>query len=99
MVDSSSNLRHKSSPLDGPRKFYKDSALFLHRCTKPDRRGKLNSIIKMTLSHTNPKNNYHLEYLKVLQAVSIGFALMGFIGYFVKLVHIPINNIIVGGAA
>ena len=40
MVDSSSNLRQKSSPLDGPRKFYKDSVLFLHRCTKPDRRGK-----------------------------------------------------------
>lgn len=58
MVDSSSNLRHKSSPLDGPRKFYKDSALFLHRCTKPDRRGKLNLIIKMTLSHINPKNEF-----------------------------------------
>ena len=41
MVDSTSNIRHKSSPLDGPRKFYKDSVLFLHRCTKPDRRGTL----------------------------------------------------------
>lgn len=40
-----------------------------------------------------------VEYFKILQAVTIGFALMGFIGYFVKLVHIPINNIIVGGAA
>lgn len=44
-------------------------------------------------------NPFFLEYMKILQAVSIGFALMGFIGYFVKLVHIPINNIIVGGAA
>lgn len=40
MTESSSNLRKKSSVLDGPRKFYKDSVLFLHRCTKPDRRGK-----------------------------------------------------------
>ncbi|KAK9721006.1 Protein transport protein Sec61 subunit gamma [Basidiobolus ranarum] len=38
------------------------------------------------------------EFLKITQAVAIGFLLMGFIGYFVKLVHIPINNIIVGGA-
>ena len=27
----------------------------------------------------------------------IGFGLMGFIGFFVKLIHIPINNIVVGG--
>jgi protein transport protein SEC61 subunit gamma-like protein len=26
----------------------------------------------------------------------IGFLIMGFIGFFVKLVHIPINNILVG---
>ncbi|KAJ1907631.1 Protein transport protein Sec61 subunit gamma [Tieghemiomyces parasiticus] len=38
------------------------------------------------------------EYLKICQAVSIGFLVMGFIGYFVKLIHIPINNIIVGSA-
>lgn len=30
-------------------------------------------------------------------ATAIGFAIMGFIGFFVKLIHIPINNIIVGG--
>ena len=39
MAESSTNLRQKSSILDGPRKFYKDSVLFIHRCTKPDRRG------------------------------------------------------------
>ncbi|RKP08258.1 protein translocation complex subunit SSS1 [Thamnocephalis sphaerospora] len=38
------------------------------------------------------------EYIKVAQAVSMGFFVMGFIGFFVKLIHIPINNIIVGGA-
>ena len=36
------------------------------------------------------------EFLKISQAVAIGFLLMGFIGYFVKLIHLPINNIIVG---
>lgn len=31
---------------------------------------------------------------KIAMATLIGFALMGFIGFFVKLVHIPINNIL-----
>ncbi|KAI9000179.1 Sec61p translocation complex subunit [Gaertneriomyces sp. JEL0708] len=35
------------------------------------------------------------EFIKVSQAVSMGFLIMGFIGFFVKLIHIPINNIIV----
>lgn len=34
------------------------------------------------------------EYLKILQACAMGFIVMGMIGYFVKLVFIPINNII-----
>ncbi|KAI9298851.1 secE/sec61-gamma protein [Neoconidiobolus thromboides FSU 785] len=38
------------------------------------------------------------EFIQISQAVAVGFFIMGFIGYFVKLVHIPINNIIVGGA-
>jgi len=38
------------------------------------------------------------EYLQLCRAVAVGFAVMGFIGYFVKLIHIPINNILVGGA-
>ena len=36
------------------------------------------------------------EFIKISQAVAVGFLLMGFIGYFVKLIHLPINNIIVG---
>ena len=36
------------------------------------------------------------EFQKVAIATAIGFAIMGFIGFFVKLIHIPINNIIVG---
>ena len=36
------------------------------------------------------------EFLQIVQAVSTGFLMMGFIAFFVKLIHIPINNIIVG---
>ncbi|XP_077993563.1 protein transport protein Sec61 subunit gamma [Glandiceps talaboti] len=36
------------------------------------------------------------EFQKIAMATAIGFAIMGFIGFFVKLIHIPINNIIVG---
>lgn len=39
---------------------------------------------------------FNLEYQKIAIATAIGFAVMGFIGFFVKLIHIPINNIIVG---
>ena len=34
------------------------------------------------------------EYTKILQASFMGFIVMGFIGYIIKLVFIPINNII-----
>ncbi|CAG5096019.1 Similar to SEC61G: Protein transport protein Sec61 subunit gamma (Gryllotalpa orientalis) [Cotesia congregata] len=35
------------------------------------------------------------EFQKIAIATAIGFCIMGFIGFFVKLIHIPINNIIV----
>ncbi|GMK58010.1 hypothetical protein CspeluHIS016_0500420 [Cutaneotrichosporon spelunceum] len=38
------------------------------------------------------------EYIQLCRAVGVGFLVMGFIGYIVKLIHIPINNILVGGA-
>lgn len=38
------------------------------------------------------------EFIQICKAVAVGFAVMGFIGYFVKLIHIPINNILVGAA-
>jgi protein transport protein SEC61 subunit gamma and related proteins len=37
------------------------------------------------------------EFGRIAYATSVGFLIMGFIGFFVKLIHIPINNIIVGG--
>ncbi|KAI5329523.1 hypothetical protein L3X38_028920 [Prunus dulcis] len=36
------------------------------------------------------------EFAKVAIRTAIGFVAMGFVGFFVKLVFIPINNIIVG---
>ncbi|KAI0706113.1 secE/sec61-gamma protein [Cytidiella melzeri] len=38
------------------------------------------------------------EFIQISKAIAVGFAVMGFIGYLVKLIHIPINNILVGGA-
>ena len=37
------------------------------------------------------------EFARVARATGIGFLIMGFIGFFVKIIHIPINNILVGG--
>lgn len=39
------------------------------------------------------------EYSQILRSVSFGFFVMGAISYIIKLVHIPINNIIVGGSS
>ncbi|CDO95378.1 unnamed protein product [Kluyveromyces dobzhanskii CBS 2104] len=35
------------------------------------------------------------EYLKIIQAVGIGFVAVGVIGYIIKLIHIPIRYLIV----
>lgn len=36
------------------------------------------------------------EFTNIAKATGVGFLIMGFIGFFVKLIHIPINNILVG---
>jgi protein transport protein SEC61 subunit gamma-like protein len=36
------------------------------------------------------------EFGEIAFATTVGFLIMGFVGYFVKLIHIPINHIIVG---
>jgi len=38
------------------------------------------------------------EFIKICQAVGMGFLIMGAVGYIVKLIHIPVNNVLVGGA-
>ena len=35
------------------------------------------------------------EFKKIVYATSVGFLIMGFVGFFVKIIHIPINNILV----
>ena len=47
---------------------------------------------------TGPSHPLPAEFSKIAQATSVGFAIMGFIGFFVKLIFIPINNIIVGSS-
>ncbi|KAG8481786.1 hypothetical protein CXB51_026445 [Gossypium anomalum] len=39
------------------------------------------------------------EFTKVAFRTAIGFVVMGFVGFFVKLIFIPINNIIVGSGS
>ena len=34
------------------------------------------------------------EFARIASATAIGFLIMGFVGFFAKLVHIPINNIL-----
>ena len=41
------------------------------------------------------KPNYK-EFSKLGLATVVGFAVLGFVGFFVKLVFIPINNVIIG---
>ncbi|CAG7555015.1 hypothetical protein FVEN_g11350 [Fusarium venenatum] len=38
------------------------------------------------------------EFLRLCQAVGVGFLIMGAVGYVVKLVHIPLNHALVGSA-
>jgi hypothetical protein len=40
----------------------------------------------------------YVEFTKVAFRTAIGFVVMGFVGFFVKLIFIPINNIIVGSS-
>jgi len=37
------------------------------------------------------------EFNKIMTKTALGFVIMGFVGFFVKLIFIPINQIIVGG--
>lgn len=78
------------------RKFTKDSIRLVRRCTKPDRKGEReDGLSHFSGSHPSSPPFQLSEFQKIAVATAIGFAIMGFIGFFVKLIHIPINNIIV----
>ena len=51
----------------------------------------------LTINPPTPPRPQKTEFQRIAYATSVGFLIMGFIGFFVKLVHIPINNILLGG--
>ncbi|KAG1678398.1 hypothetical protein FOA52_015165 [Chlamydomonas sp. UWO 241] len=53
------------------------------------------SSIRLVKRCTKPDRK---EYFAVCSKTAVGFIVMGFIGFFVKLIFIPINQIIVGGS-
>lgn len=63
--------------------FVSDSIRFIRKCSKPDYKG----IVSLVL---------FIEFMKIGTATAVGFLVMGFIGFFIKLIHIPINNILLG---
>jgi protein translocase SEC61 complex gamma subunit len=67
----------------------------LSEITKPMKEFTKNSI-RLVKRCTKPDAK---EYRKICFQTIVGFSIMGFIGFFVKLIFIPINNIIMGGAA
>ncbi len=75
--------KSKDTTVQGQLKtFMNQSMRFLELCTKPKKDGRPTSLL--------------LEYFKMLKACLMGLAIMGVIGYVIKLVFIPINNIILG---
>jgi protein transport protein SEC61 subunit gamma and related proteins len=42
------------------------------------------------------KNIENTEFKKIALSTGMGMVVMGFVGFFVKLLHIPINNILMG---
>lgn len=93
------------SVFDPLRDFAKDSVRLVKRCHKPDRKGTTRC---RTRNFCYQMLNYKydmiytflilLEFTKVATRTAIGFVVMGFVGFFVKLIFIPINNIIVGAS-
>lgn len=71
------------------KEFAKDSIRLVKRCTKPDLKG------SPPLPRALISFFFFSEFQKIAFATAVGFAIMGFIGFFVKLIHIPINNILV----
>ncbi|MQL73802.1 hypothetical protein Taro_006151 [Colocasia esculenta] len=90
------------SVVDPLREFARDSIRLVKRCHKPDRKGEGSSSssclrLYSWFFHLEQINvPYPTQFSKVAVRTAIGFVVMGFVGFFVKLIFIPINNIIVG---
>ncbi len=65
--------------------FYKQSKNFIINCQKPDKKGKQKTFIIIKLI---------LEFIKIAKQCSIGFLIMGAIGFVIKLIFLMINNIL-----
>ena len=72
----------------------------LAKCNKPDRKGaRVRVAVRGACRRYEPYPVFLLrvsEFLRVLYATGVGFAVMGAIGFAVKLIHIPINHLLVG---
>ena len=62
------------------------------RCTKPDRK----EFSKIAIATAIGFGIMVILTYPISLLVNLYFMFQGFIGFFVKLIHIPINNIIVG---
>ncbi|KAG6311112.1 hypothetical protein E4U44_004664 [Claviceps purpurea] len=88
--------------VDTPSQFLKDGVQFMNKCQKRMRappstlldHGPFATAKLITCALTADQK----EFTKICQAVGTGFVVMGVVGYVVKLIHIPINQILVGGA-
>ncbi len=80
-------------------KFYKDSSYLVKKCTKPDHKGNCNCLLanKSVFNVAVMFIFCIIEFARIARATGIGFLIMGFVGFFVKIIHIPINNIIMSG--
>eukprot|EP00850_Spirogloea_muscicola_P013622 SM000093S24433 [mRNA] locus=s93:333194:333502:- [translate_table: standard] len=87
--------------------FAKDSIRLVKRCHKPDRKGtsptssagrRCDGLYQRHLSSSGRDLPLaaSAEFTKVAFRTACGFVVMGFVGFFVKLIFIPINQIIVG---
>ncbi|VAH33123.1 unnamed protein product [Triticum turgidum subsp. durum] len=90
------------SMVDPLREYAKDSVRLVKCCHKPDRKGKDQRLAPAHLDPVRFPLSPDLtligraEFTKVAARTMIGFIIMGFVGFFVKLIFIPINNIIIG---
>ncbi|KAJ6445710.1 secE/SeC61-gamma subunits of protein translocation complex domain-containing protein [Purpureocillium lavendulum] len=81
--------------IDVPREFLKDGVQFINKCQK--RTGRKLEDARADMGNFVAAADKK-EFIKISQAIAIGFLTMGTVGYVVKLIHIPINNILVGAA-
>ncbi|CDZ96681.1 Preprotein translocase, gamma subunit [Phaffia rhodozyma] len=86
-----------------PQNFIKEGSQFLNRCVKPTEKGTSPSIHSTSFFADEEVSRLLTtpfclslwlirsltEYSQICRAVAMGFFIMGFIGYFVKLIHIP----------